>query len=264
MTEEYGNALEKALQLAAHEEASRPAFYKILLESSVYVIGHTDGPTGEAKVFQPGEELTIDNWQGSDGREIIPFFSSLNALKKGIEHEVEYLELPARALFEITSGSTLVLNPRLDYGKEFSPREISALLSGETPNLIERREIKEQTRVRIGQPANYPFKMVASLRSFFITRTNVKAAYLALMHNPSLDDKPHLIVGIEADGDVEEILREAGTMIGGTVPDGDPVDMLNIKRGEPGVSQYFLKNVNPFYKRSLGIKLKSLFTSGHA
>jgi hypothetical protein len=37
----------------------------------------------------------------------------------------------------------------------------------------------------LGQPANHPTQMVESLSAFFAKRSQVKAAYLALMHDAS-------------------------------------------------------------------------------
>lgn len=34
------------------------------------------------------------------------------------------------------------------------------------------------------------------------------------MHDPSVDEKPHLIVGMEADGDFEQVINEASVVAG--------------------------------------------------
>jgi hypothetical protein len=77
----------------------------------------------------------------------------------------------------------------------------------------------------------------------------VKAAYLALIHDPSAGENPHLIVGIEVDGDWEQVIREAGTVAGDTAPKGEPVDLVRVVRGDRGLGQYFTENVKPFYER---------------
>jgi hypothetical protein len=69
------------------------------------------------------------------------------------------------------------------------------------------------------------------------------------MHDRSRDEKPHLIVGIEADGDFEKVIRDVGTVAADTAPDGEPVDLIRVVRGESGVGQYFLEEVKPFYER---------------
>lgn len=123
------NQLESALELAVADPAHRPAFFATLLESTVYVLGRTeDGSPGDRTV-QTGEQLRIQNWLRDDGVPVIPFFSSLHALRQAIDSESGYLALPARSLFEISLGGALVLNPGLDYEKEFQPDEVEALLA---------------------------------------------------------------------------------------------------------------------------------------
>jgi len=243
------NPLEIALRLAADDPGCRPDFYKALLEATVLIIEHAEHPREGQGTLKEGESISIRNWLRHDGTPIIPFFSSLGALQRAITDEVTYLELPAKALFEITQGADLVLNPSLEYGKEFLANEIEALLSSGVNQVPDRRITEEPTRVLLGQPAEYPEKMVEALVSLFSRRDNVKAAYLALMHDPSRDDKPHLVVGVDADKEIESIIREAGAVAADTSPKGEPVDLYRIQADDDGLSQYFIREVTPFYTR---------------
>jgi hypothetical protein len=261
---EQENPLEVALRLAANEPAHRPEFYRLLLESSVYILGHSDGPGSGAVSLEAGAKISIQNWARNDGSPVIPFFTSLEALQRAIEHEVTYMALPARSLFEMTKGASLVINPKSSYGKEFFPNEVDALLSQGVNRLPEQRVTQKATKVLLGQPANYPAKMVDSLTAFFSKRSNVKSAYLALMHDPSQDEKPHLVVGIEVDGNIDQVIQEAGVVAGDSAPHGEPVDLVRIENGDQGLSEYFLREVKPFYERRWGSKLKSLLNIGRA
>lgn len=262
MTNEQESPLEMALRLASNEPAQRPEFYKLLLESSVFIIGHSDVTTSGVHTLEAGENISIQNWTRNDGSPVIPFFTSLMALQRAIEHEVTYMALPVRSLFEITKGSSLVLNPKSRYGKEFFPNEIEALLSEGVNRRPEQRITQKTTKVLLGQPANYPSKMVDSLTTLLSKHSNVRAAYLALMHDPSQDEKPHLVIGIEADGEVEQVIREAGVVAGDSAPDGEPVDLIRVERGGNGLGEYFVREVKPFYARHWASKLKSLLGIG--
>jgi hypothetical protein len=78
----------------------------------------------------------------------------------------------------------------------------------------------------------------------------VKAAYVALLHDPEHDKKPTLIVGYHADGDVHSLSRDAGIVAGDCLPAGEFVDFIRVVPGNKGViHQYFLKSVKPFYER---------------
>ncbi|MBU2154477.1 MAG: enhanced serine sensitivity protein SseB C-terminal domain-containing protein, partial [Gammaproteobacteria bacterium] len=111
---------------------------------------------------------------------------------------------------------------------------------------------------------NYPSKMVGSLTQLLAKHGNVKKAYLALMHDTSVDEKPHLVIGIEADGDIEKVMREADNVAGDTAPKGEPVDLYRVKDNESGVSEYFINQTKPFYEKKWGSKLRSWFSSGKA
>ncbi|MCK6394273.1 MAG: enhanced serine sensitivity protein SseB C-terminal domain-containing protein [Zoogloea sp.] len=263
MTNEKECPLEAALRRAAEEPGHRPEFYRLLLESSVLILGHSNTSHG-TQTLEAGETISIQNWVRDDGSPVIPFFTSLTALHRSIEQEVTYMALPARSLFEITKGSPLVLNPKSSYGKEFFPNEIEALLAEGVNQLPKQRVAYKATKVLLGQPADYPSKMVDSLTTLLSKHSNVKAAYLALMHDPSKDTKPHLVVGIEVDGEIENVMREAGVVASDSAPNGGPVDLIQIERGDLGLSEYFVHEVKPFYERRWGSKLKSLLGIGHA
>jgi hypothetical protein len=257
------NTLELALRLAADDPSHRPTFFKALLDSTVFIIGASDG-SHTSRTLEAGEKVSIQNWQKADGTPLIPFFSSLEALRKAIDQEVNYLSLPARSLFELTKGATLMLNPKSDYGKEFFPQEIEALLSEGLNRVPEQRVTKKETKVLLGQPAKFPTEMVNALTSFFSRNAKVKAAYLALMHDTSVTEKPSLVIGISAEGNVEQIVKEAGVVAGDTAPPGEAVDIMVVTDGATGLSDYFRRSVSPFYERTWGGRLKAFLGVGHA
>jgi hypothetical protein len=137
----------------------------------------------------------------------------------------------ARSLFEITLGAPLFLNPKSPYGKEFLPEEVRHLLSDGVGQKPAQRTVEKDTNVLLGQPLQYPSRMIHSLTQLLAKHRNVKRAFLALMHDPSVDQKPHLIIGIEVDGDFERVMREAGNVAGDTAPDGEPVDLYRVTEG---------------------------------
>jgi hypothetical protein len=238
--------LESALRLAATDPSTRPDFYRKLLEAEVFVIGDASPRPPGSWTAQEGESISLQHWQKSDGTVVLPFFSSLAALQRALDHEVTYYQLPARALLEMTQGATLVLDPKSDYGKEFMPGEIVALLSGGLTHAAERRVIEEQTQVLLAQPAERPEALIAGVRKFLETRPAAKRAWLALMHIPTQDPQPHLVIGVEADGDAETLLAEVGNVAYETSPSG-PVDVMRVTAGEEGLSRYFLDNVESFF-----------------
>jgi hypothetical protein len=265
MNIEIENKLEELLRIAADEPAHRPEFCSVLLQSTIFVLGDTgERPTEHSEAnLAAGSNIRIQNWERPDGSPVIPFFSSLEVLSKSLDSENSYIELPVRSLFEMTMGATLFLNPKSDHGKEFFPQEVEQLLNNGISQIPSQRVVEKETKVLLGQPSNYPTKMVDSLTQLLVKHKEVEKAYIALMHDRSVDEKPHLIVGLEGRGDLERAMREAGNVAGDTAPEGEAVDLLIVKPEEVGVCQYLI-STSPFYERTWGKKLRSFFGVGKA
>ena len=84
------------------------------------------------------------------------------------------------------------------------------------------------------------------------------------MHDPSIQEKPSLVVGFEGDAGIERAMQEAGSVATDTAPEGQAVDFVRVARGEQGISAYLIKSVKPFYVRAWSTKLKSFLSSGRA
>ena len=258
------NDLERKLMLAADNPASRPEFYKALMEADVFVIGSTDSEGQGGATIPAGAKLSIVNWEKNDGTPVIPFFTSLEALQRALKEESRYVALPAKNFFEITLGSVLALNPASPYSKEFFPNEVQTLLETGMNYAPKTRVVQKETKVLLGQPANFPAEMVSALTVLLAKHSAVKAAYLCLMHDPSSSEKPSLVIGFEGEKDLSEAIKEAGSVAADTAPKGELVDFVVLKRSESGISDYMFKSVKPFYERTWGGKLSSLFSPGRA
>lgn len=246
--------LEAALERAVQDPASRPAFYRLLLESEVFVcgVGNPADPTQE-------QSVSLRIWHDEQGAPRLPFFTRLAFLQSSIHEQNDAISLSARALFEMTRGATLFFNPGEDFGKEFTPQEIAALLdSGDA--MAAPVHIAPQSTVLLGQPAQLPESMLDALRRFLPRHPNVKAAYLALMHDPATQQQPGLVVGLQLEGDVHAVLSEAGAVISDSAPQGIIVDMLALNADSGSIGEYMLENLKPFYKRSWSLSLRNLLT----
>lgn len=259
--------LERALRLAADDPAQRPGFCRALLQADVYVLGEAEQVASGA--FDAGAHISIQNWTRGDGSTVIPFFSSVLALQRAVATDCNYLQLSARALFEITRGTALVLNPRSAYYKELQPDEIEALLRAGAPPPAAEVEVEvdldaEPTQVFVGPPAIYPDRMIDALTTLLARRATVRAAYLSLILAPAVDSRPHLLVGIEADGEAEQVLRDASAVARATAPPGEVVDLTLVTAGEDELSDYLLLSVPAFYERRWGVRLGQAPDIGHA
>lgn len=259
MSDQNPDRLEQLLRLAATEPGHRPAFVRTLLDSTVHVIGSTDEGHGE-RVLPAGSSVALQHWHKQDGTLFIPFFTSLELLQASNDTPgASWLALPARSLFEITLGASLILNPQSSHGKEFLPEEVRHLLDTGLGHEARPRTVQKATQILLGQPARYPSKMVASLRVLLAKHAHVERAFLAWMHDPSASERAHLIVGIEADGDVAQVMQEAGSVAADAAADQGPVDLYRIAGSEDTVSRYFTEQTKPFYVRARASTGWSLF-----
>ncbi|AST70403.1 enhanced serine sensitivity protein SseB [Kosakonia cowanii] len=248
---ETKNELETLLEQAATEPAYRPAFFRTLLDSTVWVPGNA--AEGEAVVEE--SVLDIQHWEKDDGTSVIPFFTSLAALQQAIDDEQAFVVMPARTLFEMTLGETLFLNAKLPTGKEFTPREISHLVGEEGSPLSQQEVLEGGTALLLSEVAEPPAQMVDSLTTLFKSIKTVKRAFICSIKEQA-DAQANLLIGIEAEGDIEEIIHAAGSVATDTLPGDEPIDICQVAEGEKGISHFMLAHITPFYERRWGSFLR--------
>ena len=236
-------SIEDLLQRAATEPAFRAEFSKRVLSDELIVITESDGrPDGEQTLK---ENTTISIIHLQDGR--IPVFTSTDRIfdQGVIKEQVHFTAMKGASLLDMTRGATLVINPFSPYGKDLLPAEIEQMLAG-THGASKKIVIENDTKIQIGQPANYPNEIVASLQRLFAERPNVNAAYLGWIYNPESGDPPHLIFSIDAEGDFQSVVDEAGFTAQQYLEKSEVVDFVRFGHGT--LDDYF-SSAAPFYKK---------------
>lgn len=240
------NDFERSLVKAATDPAHRPQFYRDFVKADILVIQHGLVPEKPAKITLAKDMALKIAPIEMNGKPYLPVFSSLARLRAVIQNEVGFLAMNALELLRITQGAELMLNPGSDYGKEFTREEIAGILDGSiwrtTPYVVEK-----PTQVLLGQPTRYPHALVEALARLFTGKREVQAAYLTHFFNPAAGDKSHTMIAIEATGDWDHLVAEAGMVAANVdVPD-PPVDFLRMT-GKAGLEDYFRETCRPFYK----------------
>ena len=248
---ETKNELETLLEKAAIEPGYRPAFFRTLLESTVWV------PGAAAEGEQVVEESAVDlqHWEKDDGASVIPFFTSLEALQQAVEDEQSFVAMPARTLMAMTLGETLFLNAKLPAGKEFTPNEIKHLLGEEGGPLSTQTVLEGGESLLLSEVAEPPAQMVDSLTTLFKSLKTVKRAFLCSIKD-SADAPANLLIGIEAEGDIEEIIQATGSVATDTQPGDEPIDICQVVEGEKGISHFMIAHITPFYEKRWGSFLR--------
>lgn len=268
-------SLESLLKLAATESIHRTAFFRALLDATVLVLvddAELRGEEGEM-TFTAGDGVNILHWEKQDGESIIPFFTSVEVLQQALDiaedqsidtEKQPFIAMPVRVLFEMTQGAHLFLNPKSEHGKEFWPQEVAMLL--ENGGLAQPAEmvVDKESQILLGQPEEYPAAMVDALIQLFSQRKPVRRAFLALMHDKSVDEKPNLLIGLEVDGsddEIDQLIQEAGNVASDHAPDDGPVDFCVVNEKERGVSHYLMTHTQAFYQRKWGSWLRNVIPS---
>lgn len=248
---ETKNELETLLEKAATEPGHRPAFFRTLLEATVWV------PGAAAQGEQVVEDSVLDllHWEKDDGTSVIPFFTSLEALQQAVEDEQSFVVMPVRTLFAMTLGETLYLNAKLPTGKEFAPREISHLLVEEGSPLSTQTVLEGGESLLLSEVAEPPAQMVDSLTTLFKTLKTVKRAFLCSIKD-SADAPANLLIGIEAEGDIEAVIQATGSVATDTLPGDEPIDICQVVEGEKGISHFMIAHITPFYEKRWGSFLR--------
>lgn len=252
MTEsESKNELETLLEQAATEAAHRPAFFRTLMESTVWV----PGKAAEGEAIDANSTVELQHWEKDDNTSAIPFFTSLEALQRAVTDEQSFVVMPVRTLFEITLGNTLFLNARLPTGKEFTPSEISHLLSPAGDALTQQEVLEGGVSLLLSEVTEPPSQMIDSLITLFKNLKSVKRAFLCSIKEQA-DEQANLLIGIEAEGDIDAIIRQTGSVATDTLAGDEPIDICQVSEGEKGVSHFMIAHITPFYERRWGSFLR--------
>jgi hypothetical protein len=114
----------------------------------------------------------------------------------------------------------------------------------------------------ISEPESYPDALVDSLTTLFSKHSQIEAAYLGFIQDHKEGSDPNLIIGLQGEGDLETIIREAGLVAMDTTLEEEYIDFVIIEEQDDGISQYFLQQSKPFYERRWGSKIKQ-YTEPH-
>ncbi len=222
------NELEKAMLLAASDQSARPAFYRLLIDSELVVLGEL------------GEGMSLDTAENA-GMKYHPVFTSMARLKALAVEQRPHFRMQGRLLFESTRGASFVINPGSELGKTLTPEEISSFLDAHRPG---------RGDFVVTQPKVYPIRLVKALCVLFTSRQLIRAAHLAYVARDGIDREAHPLIGLEAEGDAPRLAQEIIEIAGSVT--GQPVDVVYLDTSAPlNPLQEHLLSVPPFYRRML-------------
>ena len=178
--------LEIRLERAREHREEEPAFFRGLLEATVYA---------HAPQSDDNPQLRLIQFRHPDGFDALPFFTSEAKAVAAGQSSVRIIALKGRVLLESTRGATLMLNPN-DGGCVLYPEEIEALLVTGTVAHIETIRLEVDNPFIISEHANPPTWLLPLLLTVYAQLPMVKAAYLLEVAPPSKPEERTLLIAL--------------------------------------------------------------------
>ena len=178
--------LEIRLERAREHREEEPAFFRSLLEATVYA---------HAPQSDDHPRLRFIQFRHPDGFDALPFFTSEAKAAAAGSSTVRIIALTGRALFESTRGATLMLNPN-DNGCVLYPEEVEALLTTGTVARIETIRLENENPIIISEHANPPAWLLPLLLTIYAQLAIVEAAYLLEVAPQSKPEEQTLLIAL--------------------------------------------------------------------
>lgn len=124
------NTLETLMQAAVKDPSVAPEFYKILLESELYILTpETPMTPGKRREMKYDEKINVATVE-YQGMKWHPAFTSKKRISDYIKEQEVCLGAVSRKLFEMMPDSNFWLNPLSECQKPLPATEVALLLNG--------------------------------------------------------------------------------------------------------------------------------------
>lgn len=233
---------------AVAEELAMNAYLLAVIQVDESNVEHNSDGTA---VFKKDSAISFEMFSNAEGTHYLPVYTDWNELRKNGKYKdihVSTLIVSFDDISAITAGKAgAVINPFSD-NFVITPQNIvhirqhkDYLAKGYTENTVE-----EDTRVQIGEPADYPSEMVEAIRQYARTNKAVNAIWLKLMIRNN--EKSYLLI-VDYTGNRDAVFSSIAHAGNSHVHNGIPVDMVSY-------ADSFGQNAasgEPFYRRRKGL-----------
>ncbi|MDC9582323.1 enhanced serine sensitivity protein SseB C-terminal domain-containing protein [Xenorhabdus sp. PR6a] len=122
-------------------------------------------------------------------------------------------------------------------------------------------EVPGGSRITLSQPEKPPIQLIESLTNLFKQHKTVRRAFLVMIHDKNVDEKPNFLIGLEfsetlTDSETDTLIQEAGELACEYLDEAESVDFCLLDEKEGGISHYLIQHTQPFYQRKLGSWLR--------
>lgn len=247
--------LNALMQQALTEKAAEPAFFRALLDATVYAHTPRTGHTGRLRLIQ----FPLPD----SGRMVLPFFSEEAEAWAAAGTAATVVVLTGRQLFELTRGATLLLNPN-SVSCTLYPEEIAALLDHGQVAIVDQVEVSESKPMEFREPEQAPTWLIDPLITLYAQLPSVEVAYLVEVRAPDDPDPEHvgllIALGV-ASAETERAVRATITTIQPLCRSREAA--VDLTAFVPNALPEWMRHagLEPFYVRALGQRLVTSSTA---
>lgn len=175
--------IDQLLEQALADKSVEPAFFRALLDATVYAHVPKHDDTGRIRFIQ---------FVTPEGVTALPFFTDESQAQQASSNTVKTVMLSGRQLMEATRGATLMLNPNKTPCTLY-PEEIAALLDYGEVSVME-SEVLPERQILVAVPEPKPDWLIKPLVSLYQTLDFVVAAYVVEVRLPEAPERAILLV----------------------------------------------------------------------
>lgn len=240
--------LDRLLERVTLEPAYGPAFYQALMVEPIYALL----PAGS--VFTKHGTIRFIMWKGTDGLDVIPFFSSQEIVERVLTRETQAVRLQGREFLEACRGAMVVLNPNEPYFCRLTVPELILLLDTGSPNQAKAYATHQSLRIAFLSPEAPP-GFLDSVSLLFSQCPDVDEAYFAMLFAKESDHLvAWLVAAVVREGGRENVVAHRLSAFLSDRPPPFNLDFLTMRPGE-GKTMDFREHLLPFYTRAQGSRI---------
>jgi hypothetical protein len=188
-------ALDKLLQRALVDGREEPAFFRALLEATVFAHVPLSNDTGRVRFIQ---FVRPDN-----GVTVLPFFTGYAKAEAVGRTDAKIVAAKARDFFQLTYGATLMLNPN-DASCVLYPEEIAALLATGNIPICENEVLRTERTFGFRLPISAPDWFQPALLQVISSLPYIQQAYLVEMVPPGNPSHVTLLISLGVEPSMAE------------------------------------------------------------
>jgi len=236
------------LQEKIAEELAMHAYLLAIVHMNENDVEHKEDHTA---VFRKNAQISFVMLKDQNQKDYLPVYTDWNAIGKNEAYKDMHINtfiLSFDDMASITSGKAgIAINPFSD-NFIITPENVvhikqhrDNILRGYSENTVEK-----DTKVQIGDPADYPASMVESIKQYAKKDKDVKAIWLKLMIKDN--EKSYLLV-VDFTGDRHKVFSSIANAASSHNQSGLPIDMVSYadQFGHDAATG------QPFYKRKKGL-----------